>query len=185
MKIFLIFFFLLAVYILPEDWVKRVIISCSFDADIFHKCRFLIPFVRQNQRDSICFESLTIEGPALDSCCSTKQHFLALNSVGVFSLFSLLLNTTLLSLPDIPVIVLSKWCSLAWCDCLLWSLVLMEVYFHILLLPRGQIQFQVEGTVQPFAHHLLLSSFIELNLLMSWLPKAYHLILKTSSSMNA
>lgn len=180
MKIFLFFFPSRCIYFARRlSTVKWFIISYSFDAEVFHKCRLLIPFIRQNQRDSVCFEYLTIEGTALDFCCSRKQHFLALNPVCAFSLFSLLLNSTQLSLPGIPVIVLSKWRSLAWCDCLLWSLVLMEVYCHILLLPCGQIQFQLEGAVQSFAHHLLLSSLIEFNLLMSWLPKAYHLILKS------
>lgn len=89
MKIFLIFFFSWCCIHFNRRLgiVNWFITSHSFDAEVFHKCRFLIHFIRQNQRDSMCFEFLTMKGSALDSCCSTKQHyFLALSpSLCVFS----------------------------------------------------------------------------------------------------
>lgn len=98
------------------------------------------------------------------------------------------LNNTLLSFPGIPVIVPSK-CSttapsksstqfdvIACYDLWLWWKCVSNYITPSLL---SQIQFQLEGVLPSPAHHLLLSSFTEFNLLMFWVPKAHHLILKS------
>lgn len=51
--------------------------------------------------------------------------------ISIFSLYSFTLNITLLSFSGTPVIVLPKYSTTVWCDCLLRSLIMMEAYFQL------------------------------------------------------
>lgn len=90
-------------------------------------------FTRQNLRASKCFVYLTTEGSVLTFLLFNKIALLFSYKPGIsiFTLYSFTQNNTLLSFSGTPVIVLPKCSATVWCDCLLRSLIMMEVCFQL------------------------------------------------------